>query len=130
NSFSRALDEFHRPVAGALELACHGQEPRRGFEADHARDVARIERQGESGTDADFEHAALGCPGDTGALGSEIFLPHRPVDQQRNDLILIEPHFVTRTNTRLRALSRQCKLHKSHSAYRTISISAMQLALS
>jgi hypothetical protein len=29
------------------------------------------------------------------AIGSEIFLPHRPVDQQGNDLILIEPHGVT-----------------------------------
>jgi hypothetical protein len=73
------------------------QEPRRGFEADHARHVARIERKVESGTDPDFEHSAFGCWDDTGAIGSEIFLPHRPVYQQGNDLILIEPHGVTRT---------------------------------
>jgi hypothetical protein len=54
--------------------------------------VARIERQVESGTDADLEHSALGCRDDTGAIGSKIFLPHRPVDQQGNDLILIETH--------------------------------------
>ena len=68
------------PVAGALGSARHGQEPGRGFEADHPRHVARIEWQVESGTDADLEHQALSRRDDTGAIGNEIFLPHRPVD--------------------------------------------------
>jgi len=37
------------------------------------------------------------------AIGSEIFLPHRPVDQQGNDLILIVPHGVTSRLTGLLA---------------------------
>ena len=36
------------------------------------------------------EHAALGCRDDTAAIGSEISLPHRPIDQQGNDLFLVE----------------------------------------
>src|SRR5215472_1514559 len=48
NSFSRTLDKFYQPEADALNSARHFQEPRRGFEADHPRHVARIERKVES----------------------------------------------------------------------------------
>jgi hypothetical protein len=40
------------------------------------RHVARVVWQVETGTDADFEHAALGCRDDTAAIGSEISLLH------------------------------------------------------
>jgi hypothetical protein len=72
NSFGRALDKFYGPQLCALSLACHGQEPRRGFEADYVRYVARIEQQVEPRADANFEHAALGRRDDTAAIGSEI----------------------------------------------------------
>src|SRR5262249_27026268 len=78
-SFTRASDKFHGPNLCALSSACDGRKPRRGFEADYVRYVARIEQQVEPRADANFEHAALGCRDDTAAIGSEISLPHRPV---------------------------------------------------
>jgi hypothetical protein len=64
----------------------------RRIKSDHLTRVRRIKWQVEPGTDSNFEHAILGGRDDTVAIGSQVLLPHRSINQQGNDLILIETH--------------------------------------
>ena len=57
--------------------------------------VSRVKRQIESGTDTNFENVACRRRDHTAAISGEISLPHRQMDQQGNDLILVETHGLT-----------------------------------
>jgi len=56
--------------------------------------VARIKREIEPGADTDLDDATFCSGHDATAVGSEISLAHRHINQQWNDLFLVEVHLL------------------------------------
>ena len=94
---ARLREQFKVEISAILQREM--KDPRIGFvsitdvELSHdLRHANRVERQVETGTDADFEHPTPGSWNDPAAIGCEPALAHRRVDQPREDTVPINPH--------------------------------------
>src|SRR4029453_19346 len=92
NRFGRAFDKFDRTKTQPQISARHRKQFRRGIKANYMPYVARVKGQVESGTNTNFKHLTFSRRDDTAAISGKISLPHRQIDQQWNDLILVETH--------------------------------------
>ena len=91
-SLGQTFDQFHVRLRAARRIRGYPQQFRGRIEADHAYDLAGIERKIEPRTDADLENTSL-CPRNRAtAIGRQLFLPHRHMREARQNVFIVEAH--------------------------------------
>jgi hypothetical protein len=92
NFLCRGFESLERCRGSPCCLTGHLQELRRRVESENLSCAFAVERQIETRTDADFKHPTGGGRNEPAAIGHEPALPHRQVDQPREDTFLIKAH--------------------------------------